>query len=56
MAETVAVCGYRKGVAKVFQLAAGGKLPVGWTDKPAAGEHPHQIELAAKATSPRADR
>jgi hypothetical protein len=50
MTDTVPVCGYRKGVVKVFDLAAGGKLPVGWADKPAAGEHPHELELAI--TSP----
>ena len=50
MTDTVAVCGYRKGVVRVFDLAAGGKLPVGWADKPAPGEHPHEIELAI--TSP----
>jgi hypothetical protein len=49
MAEAVVVCGYRKGQAKVFDLAAGGKLPVGWADKPAAGDHPHEIELAIKS-------
>ena len=46
MTDTVPVCGYRKGVVKVFDLAAGGKLPVGWADKPAPGEHPHEIEAS----------
>lgn len=33
--------GYRKGVAKIFNLEPGDKFPAGWSDKPEPGDHPN---------------
>lgn len=51
--ELHAVAGYDDdGVATVFQLAAGEKLPKGFHDKPPKGTHPHEREAAAARAAP----
>lgn len=39
--------GYRKGEAKIFDLAPGDRLPVGWSSAPPPGEHPNVPPHAA---------